>query len=71
MAGKWSIAARLSNRTRFPNAPGWILGAAIDRQASSADAAAGARSADGCCRTGDQPAQRAGLDLDAAWRCTG
>lgn len=45
MAGKWPVAARLCNRKGCPSAPGWILGAAIDRRASSADAAAGASSA--------------------------
>ena len=73
VAGKWPVAASLCNRTRLSGTPSWLLGAAIDRRTSCAGVAAGTSStigSGGNGGSGDQPAQRAGLDLVAAQRRT-
>lgn len=71
MAGQWSVTACIRHRARIPDPAGRLLDASADQVAGRVRIVAGAGSASGVGTAGDQPAQRARLNVEPAGRCAG
>lgn len=64
MAGQRVVTARIRHRARVSDPAGWLLGSPLDQVTDRAGLVAGAGGVSGT--GGDQPAQRARLDVERA-----